>query len=310
MDRATPPVTESRRSSAHISPLSLLVWTLLLAAAGSFLMEGLLAEETLDRLMQDVSLVCEPTARITWLTPNADEVKGDFLVRPLIARHADGERRLVLRVFRRASLPRRIESLRFVVDRAALEIPMESCEGIERQSVQGQGFIEDITLDHQDDLIQRIAGAKEASVEFVERGGPGEKHRLLSGDLDNFRRMVALFNLPALPGDEARPVGGEFSSAGDVGFSEPRLIPTSKVLPAYPRLAREERIDAKVTLLCRVRKDGSVGEMRVVDSPEPDAGFRDAAMEAIRQWKYAPGLKDGEPVEAYVTIIVDFSMES
>ena len=53
-----------------------------------------------------------------------------------------------------------------------------------------------------------------------------------------------------------------------------------------------------------IGKDGRVNNVQV---PEGDARLRDAAIEAIRQWRYRPAMQNGEPVESDVEITVNFT---
>ncbi len=41
---------------------------------------------------------------------------------------------------------------------------------------------------------------------------------------------------------------------------------------------------------------------------KPGLGFEEAAIDAVRQWRYKPALKDGQPLDVYFTIVVDFSL--
>ncbi|NOT33493.1 MAG: energy transducer TonB [Candidatus Eisenbacteria bacterium] len=54
-----------------------------------------------------------------------------------------------------------------------------------------------------------------------------------------------------------------------------------------------------------VFRDGSVAETRVVRSiPMLD----DAAVDCVRQWRFTPGMTNGEPVAVWVTIPIKFSL--
>ena len=53
-----------------------------------------------------------------------------------------------------------------------------------------------------------------------------------------------------------------------------------------------------------VSKDGSVRVVQTLKSP--DDQLSQAAIAAVEQWRYRPALKDGEPVDAYFTIVVEF----
>jgi len=97
--------------------------------------------------------------------------------------------------------------------------------------------------------------------------------------------------------------------AGVGGVTVPELIPESKLKPIYPELARKAKIDGNVILQAIILKDGTVGDIQVLRCNRPNLGFEDAAVEAVRQWRYKPGTQSGKPVDVYLTVKVDFVLE-
>jgi protein TonB len=79
----------------------------------------------------------------------------------------------------------------------------------------------------------------------------------------------------------------------------------NRVQPQYPPLARQTRISGTVRLHAIISKDGSVQQLEVV-SGHPL--LVQAALDAVRQWKYRPTTLNGEPVEVDTTIDVIFSL--
>ncbi|MEM8768111.1 MAG: energy transducer TonB [Pseudomonadota bacterium] len=65
--------------------------------------------------------------------------------------------------------------------------------------------------------------------------------------------------------------------------------------PTYPPLAKAEGIEGTVVIRYGVSVDGRVINARI-DSAEPEGVFEDAALAAVRSWRYNPALQDGEPV--------------
>jgi protein TonB len=65
---------------------------------------------------------------------------------------------------------------------------------------------------------------------------------------------------------------------------------------------------ASVILLAVVDKDGRVGEIEVMKSPDPRWGFDLAAIDAVKQWRYQPALMNGAPVAAYIQVMVEFTL--
>jgi protein TonB len=73
--------------------------------------------------------------------------------------------------------------------------------------------------------------------------------------------------------------------------------------PVYPPLARQARIQGNVVLHAIIDKDGRVGELQVI-SGHPL--LVQAALEAVRNWRYQPTQLNGDPVEVDTTITVSF----
>jgi protein TonB len=78
-----------------------------------------------------------------------------------------------------------------------------------------------------------------------------------------------------------------------------------KTPPVYPSLARTARVSGTVVIQATITKNGTVGKVSVVNGPKM---LQDAALEAVKTWRYRPYLLDGEPVEAETTVSVNFTM--
>ncbi len=85
---------------------------------------------------------------------------------------------------------------------------------------------------------------------------------------------------------------------------EPRKI--LHVAPIYPEFARQARAQGTVTLECILDATGRVESVKVLGSqPLLD----DAAVRAVRQWRYTPTELNGVPVPVLMTITVRFSLD-
>src|SRR6185295_11570619 len=80
---------------------------------------------------------------------------------------------------------------------------------------------------------------------------------------------------------------------------------TRSVDPEYPQKAREAGASGFVDLLYTVRSDGTTGDITVVGA-EPAGFFEDAAMTAVRKWRYDPVVRDGRAVDQRVRIRIRF----
>jgi TonB family protein len=102
-------------------------------------------------------------------------------------------------------------------------------------------------------------------------------------------------------GAAAAPLPGAPVRVG-AAVAQQNLI--SSVTPEYPPLARASRVQAIVRLDATISKEGAVTDLRVV-SGHPL--LNDAALAAVRQWRYRPVLLNGEPVVVVTTIEVPFN---
>lgn len=75
--------------------------------------------------------------------------------------------------------------------------------------------------------------------------------------------------------------------------------------PLYPPLARQARIQGNVVLHAIIDKDGKVAQLEVI-SGHPL--LVQAALDAVKQWRYKPTQLNGDPVEVDTTITVTFTM--
>ena len=77
------------------------------------------------------------------------------------------------------------------------------------------------------------------------------------------------------------------------------------VTPQYPPEAGRARLEGAVVLMAVIGKDGSVRDVQV-ESGLPI--LAQAAIDAVKQWRYKPYLIDGEPVEVDSRITINFTL--
>ncbi len=80
-----------------------------------------------------------------------------------------------------------------------------------------------------------------------------------------------------------------------------------RVEPAYPELARRVGVEGKVVLGITVDEEGNVPDARVA-SGHPF--LHEAAVAAVRQWKYSPTLLNGKAVPVRATVTVVFALKN
>lgn len=96
--------------------------------------------------------------------------------------------------------------------------------------------------------------------------------------------------------------GGPFRPGS--GVEPPRLL--REVRADYTDEARRANIEGEVELEIVVRRDGSVGEVKVVRGLR--GGLNERAVQAVRQWRFAPGRMKGVPVDVVVEVGVEFRL--
>jgi len=88
------------------------------------------------------------------------------------------------------------------------------------------------------------------------------------------------------------------------GVSAPMLV--SKTEPEYTEAAKEARYQGTVLLYVEISPEGKAINIRVLRSL--GLGLDEKAMEAVKQWQFKPGMKDGSPVTVQAQIEVNFRL--
>jgi TonB family protein len=123
----------------------------------------------------------------------------------------------------------------------------------------------------------------------------GSSSTVLSAGENSLTNFAEGSNQPAAP---AAPVlvGGDVKPA--------RLI--SSAAPVYPALARNQHIAGDVRVDALIDATGRVTTMKVVSGPSL---LHQAAMDALRQWKYQAATLDGKPTAMHLTVTIQFRLQ-
>lgn len=126
----------------------------------------------------------------------------------------------------------------------------------------------------------------------------------LMADLD-----VAVGGGGSLPGFVASAAAGAADLGAaldtfDVSELEKRPEVVSQVAPAYPAELRKARIEGTVTLVFLLTEDGRVEDPRVENASRPE--FEKPALEAVRRWRFKPGMKNGAAVKTHMRLPMRF----
>jgi protein TonB len=84
---------------------------------------------------------------------------------------------------------------------------------------------------------------------------------------------------------------------------ERRII--HRVMPEYPELARRAGVQGTVVLETVVSVEGAVTKVKSVSGPE---ALSQAAMDAVRWWRYEPYSVNGQPATVETTVAIDFRL--
>ena len=103
------------------------------------------------------------------------------------------------------------------------------------------------------------------------------------------------------PGSGGGTGGGPYRPGS--GIQPPRLL--HEVKADYTEEARQRGLSGEVALEIVVRRDGTVGDVRVLHGL--GSGLNDRAVQAVRQWRFSPAQRQGVPVDVIVEVSVEFS---
>ncbi len=116
------------------------------------------------------------------------------------------------------------------------------------------------------------------------------------------------FSLDWSPTPESQPQLNAEDMVFELSEVDQPPRPLVKVPPFYPLSARAKGIEGKVELVFVVQADGAVSDVEVTDA-FPGTIFVEAALRALRQWRFKPGTKDGQPVATRVRLPLGFKLE-
>ena len=100
-------------------------------------------------------------------------------------------------------------------------------------------------------------------------------------------------------------IGGGAYMPGN-GVSNPSVV--REVKPAYTAEAMRAKVQGTVWLQCVVMPDGTVGNVQITKSLDSTFGLDQEAIKAAKQWRFKPGMRQGEPVPVLVTIELTFTL--
>jgi len=126
---------------------------------------------------------------------------------------------------------------------------------------------------------------------FLEGDDPNVMHPAMAGLLDKMLDEIAAIQRAARQdGNKERP-------------RWPMLI--LKTPPIYPAIAKTARVSGTVELEATISKNGTIKDVRVASGP---VMLRQAAVDAVRTWRYKPYQLNNQPTEVETTVNVVFNL--
>jgi TonB family protein len=107
--------------------------------------------------------------------------------------------------------------------------------------------------------------------------------------------VVTLRNATACHGNRSDTVGC---------ITPPRQ--THAPQPEYPKSEQEAHHQGTVRLTLVVSSDGVPRDIAVSQTLTPD--FDKAAIDAVKEWKFTPAIKDGKPIAVQIALEIEFNL--
>jgi len=176
---------------------------------------------------------------------------------------------------------------------------------------------------------QSAVGADESPTDGMERSASQVQSQMMNDQLRTPARISA--EMKSKPVEEAPPAAAPagmegLSGSGTSGnvlsgqarsgvkVMPPKVINVSegvaagllvvKTAPVYPKLPKKARVYGTVVLTVTVSKTGAVENLNVVSGPEV---LWQAALDAVRTWRFKPYLFDNQPTEIATNLSVNFN---
>ena len=105
--------------------------------------------------------------------------------------------------------------------------------------------------------------------------------------------------------EEAEVATAAPTDQGD--FIPPQIILGTQKQPEFPPAAWHARYTGAVLLELTVREDGTVGDVEVVRCSHPKVGFEEAAVDAVKKWRFEPGMENGEAIAVQTRLKLNFT---
>lgn len=114
---------------------------------------------------------------------------------------------------------------------------------------------------------------------------------------------ILLIGLPSF----AQTTSNEALPVYEIRELDKAPVPYLRIAPTYPADLKADRIKGHVDIIFIVDAEGAVMDPKVEESTH--SGFDEAALEAVRKWKFKPGFFDNKAVNSRVRLPMDFVLK-
>lgn len=109
--------------------------------------------------------------------------------------------------------------------------------------------------------------------------------------------------VPAISQEAPKAGGPPYRVGGEI--SRPEIVSSTR--PIYTELARRARVTGTVIVEAVIDEKGNVTDARVLKGLP--MGLSDAALDAIKTWKFKPATREGQPVAVYYVLTTNFQVQ-
>jgi TonB family protein len=151
----------------------------------------------------------------------------------------------------------------------------------------------------------RVGGFKIGKKEVVVTAGAASRAdvNLEIGNVSETVKVRAARTTPAPPAARALGTPQRIPIGGNVQPS--KLV--SQARPEYPADLKQQGVTGSVIIRAIISKTGDILNAQVINTVHP--GLAQAALDAVKQWRYQPTLLNGQPVEVITTVTIAFELE-
>lgn len=157
-----------------------------------------------------------------------------------------------------------------------------------------------------------LASLKNDFAETIRKNDDKKKHYDNMGAVDSkqFEAHSNANGIKKLSGSLGNKVNNSISSSTssqDLEIAHPDYKVNPK--PKYPMVARRKGYEGSVLLRIWVLESGGVGKIEL----EKSSGFDvldNSALDAVKDWVFIPGMRNGVPISSWVTVPIKFQLSS